>query len=103
MTTYNQTTISGDTCEEVNFTVTIDAVPLDLTAAKIVLSTNPNGINLSTGAGLTITDGPAGQFRIDSQVITAASGNYTYFVKFFLASGAVHTYITGTWSVEFKG
>jgi hypothetical protein len=103
VTTYNQTTISGDTCEEVNFTVTIDAVPLDLTDAKIVLSTNPNGINLSTGAGLTITDGPAGQFRIDAQVITAAPANYAYFIKFFLADGTVKTYITGTWSIEFKG
>ncbi len=103
MTTYNQTTISGDTCEEVNFTVTVDAVPLDLTDAEITLTTNPAAINMSSDGGLTITDAAAGQFRIDSQIINAPAGNYTYFVKFFLADGTVKTYITGTWSVEFKG
>jgi len=103
MTTFNQTTITGDTCEEVNFTVTVDAIPLDLTGAEITLTTNPPGINMSSDGGLTITDAAAGQFRIDAQIITAPAGNYTSFIKFFLANGTVKTYITGTWSVEFKG
>jgi hypothetical protein len=108
MTTYNITTTSGDTCQIIEFTVTVDAVPLDLTGATITVQANPSqdgsaAISLSTGGGLTITNAVGGVFRINSQVIKAQPGIYNYFIKFFLSNGQVHTYISGTWTVLWKG
>ncbi len=103
MTTYNITTIAGDTIEEIAFTVTVDSVALDLTGADIVVNSQPAGINLAVGAGITVTSAAAGQFKINSQILSTNPGTYNYFVKFFLADGTVQTYITGLWTVEFKG
>lgn len=103
MTTYNITTIAGDTIEEIAFTITVNAVALDLTGADIVVSSQPAGINLAVGAGLTVTNAAAGQFKINSQILSTKAGTYNYFVKFFLSDGSVQTYLTGLWTVEFKG
>jgi hypothetical protein len=108
MTTYNITTTDGDTCQIIEFTVTVNSVALDLTGATITLQANPSQtgpavISLSTGGGLTITNAVGGVFRIPAQIISAQPGVYNYFIKFFLANGEVHTYISGTWTVEWKG
>jgi archaellin len=108
MNTYNITSINGDTIDEIAFTVTINSTPLDLTGAEIVLSAQASAagqavISLSEGAGLTITNAAAGQFKVDSQIISAAPGNYDYFIKFKLATGAVKTYISGKWTITWRG
>lgn len=103
MTTYNITTIAGDTIEEIAFTITVDAVALNLTGADIVISSQPVGINLAVGAGITVTNAAAGQFKINEQILPVKAGTYNYYMKFLLSDGTVFTYLTGVWTVEFKG
>lgn len=105
-TQYNITTITGDTANEIQFTVTVDGVALDLTGAVITLQVRQNRdaapvISLTSvaSAGITIVTPASGIFKINKQIFSAAPGNYLYDIQFVLASGDIKTYVSGTWSM----
>lgn len=96
MTTYNFTARRGDTYNGATFTVTVNAVPLDLTGAAIKAQFGLGAaLILSVGAGITITDAAGGAFRFDSCIIDLPPGAYPYDIQITLASGAVKTYVSG--------
>jgi hypothetical protein len=94
---------SGDTFLGVEFTMTDSGgSAINIGGAVIELITSsPFSETLTTiaGGGLTITNGAAGEFKIDEQRIDWASGNYEYEIIFTFASGRKRTYITGFWEI----
>lgn len=98
--------IRGDSFPGLSFAVTVNAVKMDLTSAKIrmkmVLRDNTaKTFLLTTENGyFTITDAPNGEFTLNNIVIDpGASGLYDYEIEIIMPSGAIHTYITGTWEI----
>lgn len=96
---------SGDTFDGVDFTITVNAAPLDLTGATITMTIKkdtckgPVALTLTNGSGLTITDAANGQFEIDEQIISLPADTYYYEITFLLADSSVKTYISGYWTI----
>ena len=93
---------SGDTFEGVTFTVLVNAVALDLTAATVVFTFSKNGATYTastTNGMVSLTDPANGVFKFDEQTISYVQGTYCYDVIITLASGEVKTYIKGTWKI----
>jgi hypothetical protein len=96
---------SGDTFSGATFTVNVNAAPLDLTGATIVLTMRqtdclgPIALTLDTTSGLTVTDAPNGIFQIDEQIISVTPATYYYDIQFTLADASKKTYISGTWII----
>ncbi len=92
----------GDTFLGTEFTLTDgNGAAISLVGATIeLLTSSPVEQTLSTETGeLTITDGAAGKFTVDEQVIDWKSGNYEYEIIFTFASGRKRTYIVGRWLI----
>jgi hypothetical protein len=103
---YNITdAITNTTFEGVEFTVTFNTLPLDLTGADIKMNVvnkkfiNSQNYQYSVGNGITITDAVNGVFTFDEQIITIPSGLWKYDITFHLADGSVHTLIKGDWTI----
>ena len=84
--------IKGDTFEAINFTFRVDGSPVDITDAEIKLSMRVGGATpawvLSVGSGITITNGPAGQYRIDKvQSLNISVGRLVGQVEITLSNG----------------
>jgi hypothetical protein len=107
-TTYNfPTHKKGDTMREVVFTVTVNAVALNLTGASIRMDLRSQEKALlqrftthaTIDPGLTITNATAGQFKFNQQTVDVKAGTHDYDIEFALADGTIVTYITGTWTI----
>jgi len=96
---------TGDTFDGATFTVSVNASPLDLTAATITMllkrgdCSGQVALTLNTTSGLTITDALNGVFQIDEQIISIPAGTYYYEITFVLADASVKTYISGNWTI----
>lgn len=94
--------IKNDTFNGVSFTVNVNSSPLNLTSGNIIASFRrgyDDPRTLITGSGITITNEASGQFRIDSSVINWPAGLYNYDIQITLSTGAVKSYIKGTWNI----
>jgi ribulose-5-phosphate 4-epimerase/fuculose-1-phosphate aldolase len=96
----------GDTFNGVLFTITVNAVALDLTGAHIKMDlrltpeTTTVAKSFSDGSGITIDATPTkGKFTINAQVIDIAAANYYYDIQITLQSGSIKTYIGGRWNI----
>ena len=95
--------LRGDTFDELPFTIEIDGQPWDISSATILMQLRSAvdgtvALALSVGSGLTITNGAAGQFKINQQIISIAYGNYLYDIQVTIG-GWPYTYISGNFSV----
>ena len=97
---YNMPThISGDTFDGVQFDVTINGVPANLTGAEIVLSFIRNTSKLTSPSNIEISTTP-GRFIIRRQVLTLPIGVHEYKIKIRFADGTSKTYIKGQWRID---
>ncbi len=103
METYNFTDhITGDTFDGVTFAINVNGSPLDLTGATITASFRRNFYDtktLTSPTNISITDPDGGEFVIDPLIIDWEPGTYSYDIQINLLSGAVKTYIKGTWNI----
>ncbi len=99
--TYNlETTITGDTFNQVSFAVAPNGSPLNLTGYTIKLQirntyTSTAVKSLEIGSGITVTNAAGGVFRIDAFVVDFAAGTYVYDIQLTSSGGVVKTYIAG--------
>lgn len=90
----------GDTFAAVNFDVTIDGAPVNLTDVAIKMQLRRNydrdvALELSIGNGLIkIVDAEAGMFRIAEQIIDIEPLAYLYDIQFTIGQ-KVETFIKG--------
>ena len=99
--------VRGDTFDGVQFTVTVNSLPIDLTLAIINMDlrsklTNEVAKSFTTvnSGGLTIILPPEnGQFTFDSQIIDVPAGTYAYDIEIVFSNGVVKTYIGGIWNI----
>ena len=91
--------------QAVNFTVTVNASPLDLTGATVKMDLRTSNGNLakrftSAGtAGINITNAEGGVFSVIEQVIDIPPNVYNHDIEITLSDDTVHTYIQGTWTI----
>jgi len=104
--TYNFPDIKfGDTHDGTSFTVLVNAVALNLTAASIKAQFRANsstGALLKTmvdGVDITITDAVNGVFQIDPFDVDIPPGVAVYDIELTLGDGRKKTYIGGTWCI----
>ena len=93
---------SGDTFGGVTFTILVNAVALNLTGAVIVGTFKAGGKTYTastTNGALTITNAAGGIFTYDEQVVSYSPATYSYEIVFTLSTGAIKTYIQGTWKI----
>ena len=91
----------------VAFTVTVNAVALNLTGASIRMDVRNSAAALlkrftthaTIDPGLTITNAVAGQFKFNEQIVDISAGTHDYDIQFTLADATVVTYIEGTWTI----
>jgi hypothetical protein len=94
----------GDTYPGLDFEVIINgsAKPLASTDIKIEFrqgsKTGSVMKTLTNGSGITVTDAPAGKFRIDAFLVSFPPGKYYYDVQFKDGS-VIKTYIYGAWVI----
>jgi len=96
---------SGDTYEGVSFEMLRNESPLVVTGASIAFefreaegSTSTVVQTLTTGAAeVTITDGDAGKFKINKQIIDWIPCHYYYDMVITFADSTVKTYVVGRW------
>jgi hypothetical protein len=105
-TTYNfPDHIKGDTMQAVNFTVTVNASPLNLTGATIKMDLRTSNGNLRKrfssvdDDGISITNAAGGVFSVIEQIIDVPAMTYKYDIEITLADDSVRTYIAGTWTI----
>jgi hypothetical protein len=101
---YNITVYDNDTYPGVEFTITVNSIPLSLVDASIRMQvrqtrTEPAVIDISSGSGITITDAAAGKFKIDAQIFTGVPKTYLYDIEITLADNSVKTYIKGNFII----
>lgn len=97
----------GDTFAGVQFTITKNGSPLDLTSASLRMEMReltPTGSVGATftddsGGGLTITDAVNGVLTFDEQVVDVSALLYHYDIQITLSNGDVKSYIVGTWDI----
>ena len=96
----------GDTFDEVPFEILIDGDALDLTGAIIKMEVKKDACSSSVlsltsvaDAGITITNGLLGQFKINKQIINIKPCNYQYDIQIELAGGEIKTYVGGLFQV----
>ena len=94
---------TGDTFVGTTFTVIVNLVALDLIGAIIIgtfkMSTNKNIVHTLTSTAGQITIAAGGIFVIPEQKLSWPKGIYDYDIKFYLVTGKVKTYISGTWEI----
>jgi hypothetical protein len=84
-----------------------DGAPINLTGASATFKVNgpsANVLTLSVGAGITITDGPAGSLKIivppASQTPFQVKGQYGYELRIVEASGAASVQCEGAFKLK---
>jgi len=91
----------GDTFKEINFTYKLNGVAQNLTGAviRMQLRKDKDGVSYLaltsvSSAGITIINPTSGTFKINTQVIDIAAGNYVYDMEFNIG-GVIETLIEG--------
>mgnify|MGYP003652854388 CR=1 FL=1 len=100
--------IKGDTFEAVNFSITVNSVSIDLTNYVIKMQLRKQACDVikslsltSVGnAGITITNGVGGLFKINKQIINIDPFNYVYDIELVSSLGVVKTYISGFFNIS---
>ena len=97
--------IKGDTFKDLQFTITLNDVTLDLTGYTIECKFrkgSKNGLqilSIDSVSGITITDAVSGIFKIDAFTCDWAVDTYYYDIEFTDGSGVIDTYIEGRMKV----
>jgi len=101
------TIIKGDTFEDLNFSILINGVNVDLTNYEIAckfrkLSKCGEEIkSIEIGSGITLVNPLLGEFKIDEFNVNWPVSLYYYDIQFTdLDSGIIKTYIEGTFTVK---
>jgi len=90
--------VHKDTCDVTPFTVTEGGVAVSITDVAIDMDdalTGEVAQEFRVGTGLTITDGPAGEFSWGGVLITAPPGKYNYDIELTLTGGRIKAWIKG--------
>lgn len=93
--------VKGDTFKDLQFTITINDVALDLTGYTIECKFRLNrkkGVetySIDTTSGITITDVVNGVFKIDAFTCDWDVATYYYDIQFTDGSGIVSTFLEG--------
>lgn len=93
---------TGDTFLGHQFTV-LDAVgdPVSIVGAVIELKTKTEyGLTTVDSGGITITNGAAGVFQLDEQIINWSPRIYEYTIRITFADGTKRTYVKGNWEIK---
>ena len=96
----------GDTYDDIQFTITINDVALDLTGSTIRCQfkkekkTGALKKTITNTGGITVTDAVNGVFKIDAFVLDWDEGDYYYDIKITSATDVVTTYLQGTLNVN---
>jgi hypothetical protein len=96
---------SGDTFEGVQFALTVNSTPADLTSAIIDMTVTPTNSNtvtktFSTTTGeITLTTPASGIFTFNKQVVTLDPDVYKYDITIVFSDGSIKTYIKGIWKI----
>jgi len=100
------THIKGDTFEAVNFEMLINTLPINLTTCilRMQLRKEYGGVIIKSfttvaSAGLTITNGALGLFKINKQIIDLPTFSYLYDIELDYQNGDVKTYISGNFTI----
>jgi len=101
MTEHNFEHKSGDTLDQITYRVTVGGIPLDLTNASILVqwrasSGSPVVIEMTVGNGLTITNGPNGEFSVDEQILSVNVPGFYRFEYEIIIGDWVKSWIEGT-------
>ena len=94
----------GDTFDDLQFTLSIDGTPEDLTnyaiACKFRIRSKVGDEvkSISIGSGITLVDAVNGVFKIDAFGVDWVVATYYYDIQFTLA-GVIDTYIEGKMDV----
>jgi hypothetical protein len=94
-------TVSGDTLNEIEFTLTDGVGPIDITGYVIKCNFMPAPdmtplLLLSTeDSSIEITDAENGVFKINKFIVSLLPAVYIYDMEFELPNGDVYTYIKG--------
>ena len=97
--------VSGDTFQDLFFTIMVNEQPLDLSNVQIDIwfrQQSPKGIirlKLSTTDNTLTKSGVAGQFLIPSQIIDLKPNRYYYDIQLTLDTGKVYTYVSGYFNI----
>lgn len=97
--------IKGDTFNGVQFTLKLNAMPIDLTGAEITMQVKTAAmkkpsLELKTmDNSLEILDAVNGVFRIPPFIVALNADNYIYDIQFKFSSNVIKTYISGTWKI----
>lgn len=95
--------IKGDTFPGVGFFVKVNNVAVLIASVKMELKiayNMPAALTLENGNGITISDITDGTFTVDAQIIDIPAFTYLYDIEITTQSGEVHTYISGTWTIQ---
>lgn len=87
----------GDTFDQVEFQVKINAIVVNLTGATIRMQLRKTyddsvaalSLTSVSSAGITITNAAEGRFKINTQIIDIPVYNYVYDIQITLADGTV--------------
>jgi hypothetical protein len=108
----NFETIKGDTFNEVPFEVlrridinTTEPISLAGAVIRMQLRKEPCSVALLSftsvnNAGITITNGANGQFKINEQIINIQAGRYYYDIEIRFSDNTVKTWVNGYFTVK---
>jgi hypothetical protein len=108
----NFETIKGDTFNEVPFEVlrridinTTEPISLAGSVIRMQLRKEPCSVALLSftsvnDAGITITNGANGQFKINEQIINIQAGRYYYDIEIRFSDNTVKTWVNGYFTVK---
>jgi len=100
------TIIKGDTFKDLQFTITVNAAPLDLTGYTIECKfrksskTGTIAKSIDTTSGITLTTPASGIFKIDAFTCDFTAGTYYYDIEFTSTTGVINTYVSGQMKIE---
>lgn len=91
----------GDTLNSIQFTLTTNSLPLDLTDISIKCQfrlpfKGKTVKEISVGEGIIVSNPESGIFNIEPFIVTWDAGLYMYDIEFSYPSGVIKTYIKGT-------
>jgi len=95
----------GDTYEQIQFTILVDTVALDLTGSAIKIQFRKDEKNgdlvktISDGSGITVTDATGGVFVIDNFLMSFLEGTYYYDIEITTSLSIITTYVQGVLTV----
>lgn len=105
MQNFNMSAVRGDTFDGVEFTLSKNGSPIDLTGAaikadfKLGSKVGTPSITLTSGAGITIVNAAEGVFKIDPFLVAIKAGKYYSDIQITIGE-VVKTYLTIEFTVE---